>query len=177
MPRYSAWGGLVLLMLLMMACSSHERQDWAKNKIKEIKIQPGIKPDPLPALNLITSTQVSENYAPIRSPFELKRREKKSDLNQPDMRRKKDFLEQFALENLKLVGTLEEGNKRWGLIKLPSGMIYKVTEGSYLGKNFGRVIEIKDNTMIIEERVAHDGVWQKSLVTLTVSSLNTKTSP
>ncbi|MFP4080404.1 MAG: pilus assembly protein PilP [Ectothiorhodospira sp.] len=56
-----------------------------------------------------------------------------------DPDRPKEFLEQFPLDSLRMMGTLEQNDTRWGLIRTPEGVILRVREGNYMGKNHGRI--------------------------------------
>ena len=79
----------------------------------------------------------------------------------PDTKRPKQRLEQFPLDALKFVGTLEQGSSTWGLISLPNGEIVCVRPGDYMGKNFGRILRITDTVLVLEETIRAAGKWQK----------------
>ena len=46
--------------------------------------------------------------------------------NAPDLNRRKEALEAFPLESLQMVGTLEQKQVRWALIKTPDSNLYRV---------------------------------------------------
>lgn len=74
--------------------------------------------------------------------------------------RPRDYLEHFALDTLRLVGTLERSGRVWALIRDESSRVSPVTVGSYVGLNQGRVRAIAANRVDLVEQVARDdGVW------------------
>jgi len=81
----------------------------------------------------------------------------------PDVDRAKEPLEQFPLDALKLLGTMELENDLWALISAPDGQIHRVVMGSYLGQNIGRIVGIDKTAgrLDIEELVqGASGRWE-----------------
>ena len=60
-------------------------------------------------------------------------------------------LEHFDVTQLSVVGVVWKNNNARALIQDPSGMTYIVGEGARVGKNEGRVINIADNLVVVEE--------------------------
>ena len=75
----------------------------------------------------------------------------------PEADRPKQLLESFPLDALSMVGTLEQVDNAWGLIKDPQNVVHKVQLGNYMGKNEGRVIKITE-TMIYLIEIVKDGI-------------------
>jgi type IV pilus assembly protein PilP len=64
------------------------------------------------------------------------------------------FLEQFPIEALIMKGTLRRTNgSLYGLIQAPEGGVVRVEKGNYLGKNYGRIVEITPSQISIVEIV------------------------
>lgn len=76
---------------------------------------------------------------------------------QPETRRLKQHLETFPLDTLSMVGTLEQLENSWGLIKDPQNIVHRVKTGNYLGQNEGRIVEITETKIHLIEIVT-DGV-------------------
>lgn len=74
----------------------------------------------------------------------------------PDLTRNRETLEQFPLDALKFVGHLEMGGENWAIITSPDSMTHRVKVGNYIGTNFGRIVEVTENRLIIDE-VVSDG--------------------
>ncbi|MCG5534641.1 pilus assembly protein PilP [Ectothiorhodospira mobilis] len=70
-----------------------------------------------------------------------------------DPDRPKEFLEQFPLDSLRMVGTLEQDGTRWALIRTPEGVILRVREGNYMGQNHGRIEAITPASIRLTEIV------------------------
>jgi len=79
----------------------------------------------------------------------------------PDLNRRKEALEAFPLESLQMVGTLEQRQIRFALIKTPDNNLYRVKFGNYLGQNFGVVTSISESTVTLKEVIqdSSSGSW------------------
>lgn len=60
-------------------------------------------------------------------------------------------LEQFDLAQLNVVAVIWGTDNARAVVADPSGRGYIVREGTYMGKNEGRVIDIADNALIVKE--------------------------
>lgn len=106
----------------------------------------------------------------ITSPFVPRKNEQvqnnKSGI-QPDINRRKGFLESFPLESLVMVGSLEKDESIYALIKTPEGTLHRVKEGDYLGQDFGNINEITESRVEIVE-IVQEGVneWTERANTL-----------
>lgn len=81
---------------------------------------------------------------------------------QPDFNRRKEPLEAYPLENLKMVGTLQQQKVMHALIKTPDNSLFRVRAGNYMGQNFGRIVAISDSTIALKEIVQDsNGSWEE----------------
>lgn len=60
-------------------------------------------------------------------------------------------LQRYELSQLNLVGIIVGPKDKHGLVEDASGKGYVVRIGTYIGKNGGRVIEVRDDELVIEE--------------------------
>jgi len=67
--------------------------------------------------------------------------------------RNKEELERFELDSLRMVGTLENEQRLWGIVQDPSGVIHRVTVGNYIGRNTGKIIGIEEDEIQLREIV------------------------
>ena len=74
----------------------------------------------------------------------------------PDTSRRREFLEQFPVDSMKMVGTINKGGNSWGLIQIDRAM-YQVKTGTRLGQNFGVVTGLADSAISIKEVVQDAG--------------------
>ena len=75
----------------------------------------------------------------------------------PDARRNREFLEGFSLDTLKMVGTLKQTGKVFGLVQTKDGLIHRVALGNYVGQNDGRVSAVSDSKISVLE-IVPDGL-------------------
>jgi len=86
---------------------------------------------------------------------------------QPDLGRRKEALESFPLESLKMVGTLQQNKAVYALIKAPDSTLHRVKAGSYLGQNFGLISNISESEVKLKEIVQDSiGDWAERISTL-----------
>ena len=77
----------------------------------------------------------------------------------PDLNRRKEPLEAFPLEQLKMVGTLEQGKETYALVRADK-TLYRVKKGNYMGQNFGLITDVNDNEIKLKEIVQDSaGDW------------------
>ena len=80
----------------------------------------------------------------------------------PDENRPKQPLEMFALDSLKMVGTVGTGASMEVLIKDPGGVIHRVHRNDYMGKNYGRVTAVSEDHIDLVELVSNgNGGWME----------------
>jgi type IV pilus assembly protein PilP len=70
----------------------------------------------------------------------------------PDTERRREPLEAFPLDNLKMVGNLRQGASNVGLLQADAAL-YQVRVGNYIGQNFGRVLKISEAEISVRELV------------------------
>ncbi|MBU6459401.1 MAG: pilus assembly protein PilP [Proteobacteria bacterium] len=113
---------------------------------------------PLPAFQL----QKSYGYTAkdLRDPFKPKRFSSKIQGQGPNLGRPKQPLEMYPLSSLSFIGTLEMNGHRQALIHTPDGHVITVTQGQYMGEDFGRITAIHKRSIDLHEKVLNDkGTW------------------
>jgi len=91
----------------------------------------------------------------------------------PNVNRRKDPLEAFPLDGLRLDGVLEFQGQLSAIIRSPDGDSVPVTVGNYLGLNSGKILSINSEEQVleIEETVRNaTGNWIKRIVQMTGES-------
>ena len=77
----------------------------------------------------------------------------------PDVERRREPLEAFPLDTMKMVGNLRQGSLEVALVQVDA-VVYQVRVGNYVGRNFGRVLRISENEVSIRETVQDaTGAW------------------
>ena len=83
-------------------------------------------------------------------------------VSHPDMNRKREPLEAFPIDSLKLVGTLFRNGTMFAIIKDSNGVVHRVQVGNYMGQNFGFIHSISENQIQLTEIVTDGGSgWRK----------------
>jgi type IV pilus assembly protein PilP len=70
----------------------------------------------------------------------------------PDLERRKEPLEAYPLESLKMVGTLMKGKMVHALVQADK-TLHQVKIGNYMGQNFGIITDINDSEVKLKELV------------------------
>lgn len=159
---------LALVSLLLTGCGGEEFQDlrdFVKNTGEgmrgKIPPPPEVKPyEPF----------VYNNEANLPDPFKPRKPELRSSrpgVNQPDLDRPKEALEEFPLEGLKMVGFLYQKKVGYAVIRDPNGILHRVKAGNYVGLNFGLIQKVNETEVIIKEMVQDSsGDWSERMSSL-----------
>ena len=75
----------------------------------------------------------------------------------PDPNRRREELEQFPLDTLRMVGVLEQYNETWGLVQSKEKTIYRVQPDNYMGQNHGKITRINEESIELTELIP-DGI-------------------
>lgn len=88
----------------------------------------------------------------------------------PDPLRRKEELEGHSLDALRMVGTLEQNETRWGLIRTQDGTLHRVRVGNYMGTNNGQIVSIGDESIQLTEIVSDGpGEWREREATVSMT--------
>jgi type IV pilus assembly protein PilP len=129
--------------------------------INEIKARPGGRIEPLPEITPYEVFTYVADADGMRSPFV-------PDAPQAsigpggngvkiNLTRSREFLEQFPLDTLRMVGTLMQGESSFGLVQTSDGLIHRVIQGNYMGQNDGRIVTIDESEIQLIEIIS-DGI-------------------
>lgn len=87
----------------------------------------------------------------------------------PDVNRRKEPLEEYPLDALKMVGTLSRRRQTWVIVQAPDGTVHKAQVGNYLGENFGKIVRITEEKVNLIETVQDPlGDWIKRKANLSI---------
>ena len=91
--------------------------------------------------------------------------------DRPDQDRRKEELENYPLDALRMVGTLSKKGKPWVIIKTTQGSVLLATVGNYIGENYGKIkrVSIEEQVVALTETVLDpSGRWVNRDVEITV---------
>ena len=145
-PTYRIATRLVCLALAcagyfaVSACSSAD--DELQRFVDDTKKEPGGRVEPLPEIKPYETFVYAA--ADLRSPFLPSSPGSGAGLAgvRPDQKRNREFLEQYSLDTLKMVGTLRLGGSIYGLVQTKDGLVHRVTAGNHIGQAEGKITEI-----------------------------------
>ncbi len=150
---------VILATVFLSACGGEEfqdLQDFVKKSGEDLRGQV----DPPPEIRLYEPFPY-ENSAGLPDPFKARKQDTKSasgsGLNQPDFARPKQELEEYPLENMKMVGYLFKSKIANAVIRSSGGKLHRVKVGNYIGMNFGQIISITETEIKIKEMVQDGG--------------------
>ena len=145
-----------LLGLVMVAGCSSDGLDDLRDFVKNAHADKKPKIEPLPEIKPYEAyAYAASDLADPFSPANLKpmTAQGRGGGPRPDMNRRKEPLEDFPLDALKMVGTLSRGSQTWGVVQAPDGTVHRVQKGNYVGQNFGRILRVSEEKIDVVELV------------------------
>jgi type IV pilus assembly protein PilP len=141
---------------LIAGCSAGVDSE-LRGYVDQVKQRPGGRIEPLPQIRPYETFAYTADS--VRSPFEPGRPDSPAAMSgpKPIKDRNKEYLEQFPLDTLAMVGTLQNQGAMFGLVQTQDGMVHRVTPGNYVGQNDGRIVDIESAEIRLEELVP-DGI-------------------
>jgi type IV pilus assembly protein PilP len=149
----------VLATFALAACGGD--MDDLDQYINTVKAKPGGRIEPLPEITPYEVFTYIADAEGFRSPFVPDSPQAASGMaaggTRPDPERSREFLEQFPLDTLRMVGTLQLGETQFGLVQTSDGRIHRVVPGNYMGQNDGRVVAVYESEIELVEIIS-DGI-------------------
>jgi type IV pilus assembly protein PilP len=135
----------------LSACSSAD--DELARFIEDTKHEPGGRVEPLPEIKPYQTFVYAASD--MRSPFLPSSPGSGAGLAgvRPDQKRNREFLEQYSLDTLKMVGTLRLGGQMFGLVETKDGLVHRVTTGNHMGQAEGKITDISPSKISLVEIV------------------------
>mgnify|MGYP001171495986 CR=1 FL=1 len=155
---------LLAAALILAGCGDHEDdlRSWMADVSKDLK--PNLKPLP-PIQQAETVTYQGAGQVDPFRPTKIEP-DKKSGMFVPDANRRREPLEAYPLETLKMVGVLIKGGQSHAIIAADK-TLHQVHVGNYMGQNYGRVTAISESEITLKELVEDaNGEWVERVSTL-----------
>lgn len=142
----------------------------------QVKARKGGRIEPLPQIKPFETFIYSDQDQ--RSPFVPQLQALNNNVNKntsttglhPDFNRNREYLEQFPLDGLKMMGTLTVTGTLYALVKDSDNILHRVADGNYMGQNYGKIISITDSEIKLREIVPDgQGGWSERVTTVTLS--------
>ena len=158
---------IVMCCLGLAACGGGDQEDiqgWMSEQAKGMR--GAVKP--LPEIKPFAVVEYS--VADLVQPFQADRIEPERQAARgglrPDPNRRREPLEAFPLESLRMVGMLAQNRAAHALIQADAH-VHQVRVGNYLGQNYGVVTAIAETEVTLKELVEDvHGAWVERISTL-----------
>ncbi len=169
----------VCVLVPSTGCVSRDKTD-LENYFSRVLSRPGGRIDPLPPIKpyeryLYRSGDLGLRD-PFRSFFNLDRtpdgpRPPECDENCIFVQtHTREELEQSELDSLRMVGTLENDDELWGIVRDPTGAVHRVRVGNYMGTNYGKILNIQEERIDLRELIKDaQGSWEERQASLALS--------
>ena len=146
----------VLAVAALSGCGAEldQLQQWMEQQRREVKpnvppLLPPKKFDPQP----YAAADGVEPFSTQKLTVALKRDERvPSSLLAGELKRRKEPLEAYPLDNMNMVGSVNKQGRPFALLRV-DGLLYQVKVGDYMGQNYGRVLRISDSDLVLREVV------------------------
>jgi type IV pilus assembly protein PilP len=164
---------VTLLSLTLAGCGDDGLEE-VRHYVRTVHADMKPRVDPAPELKLQESFAYAANALP--DPFSISNLKpqglaggKGGSGPRPDPNRRKEALEDYPLDSLKMVGTLTRGKQSWVIIQAPDGTVHRVTKGNHLGQNFGMITKVAEEKIDVVELIQGSmGDWVEREATLTL---------
>jgi len=138
---------------LLTGCSSGDAD--LQSFITQTNQEAGGRVEPLPEVKPYqTYAYVDSN---LRSPFTPTSPNAGNPNLRPDAHRNREFLEQYSLDTMKMVGSMQQSGRLYGLVQTRDGLVHRVVVGNYIGQNDGKITAITPSKIDVRE-IVPDGL-------------------
>jgi type IV pilus assembly protein PilP len=171
----SSWLLVAAVSANLLACADDPTSDLA-TYVETVKSQQVSRIEPLPEFRPYESFVYAAND--LRDPFTEPSFSNRQALPpqmsdngiKPDFERPSEPLEEYPLDSLRMVGTLEQNATSWALINDTDGTIHRVQTGNYAGQNHGKITHVTEFEVELTE-IVPDGIggWMERQATIAIS--------
>jgi len=170
MKTLTQWSAAAVLAGMLAGCGDSDVQevrDWMKQV--EAQTQPHVakiaEPKAFIPFAYNEKDQV-DPFNPQKLLAELAKQLPSGGGLRPDTTRRKEVLEGYPLDTIKMVGVIEKNGVIHAVLQVDRA-VYQVVVGQHLGENYGRITGITDNAVNIKEVVQDaTGDWVERMTKL-----------
>ncbi len=181
--KFSRHLGILLLTATAVGCVNRDKSD-LENYVGEVLKRPGGQIEPLPPIRPYQRYLYQSAEANLRDPFQTfanqtpDKEVAAGHNNDAEQQRyadevaahNREELEGFELDSLRMVGTLQNDDELWAIIQDNAGAVHRVQIGNYLGRNYGKILNIQEESVELREVVRDsDGRWEERQASLALN--------
>jgi type IV pilus assembly protein PilP len=170
------WLAMMSAAGILTACSNNPTADLEKY-VETVKSQQKSSIEPLPEFEPFETFTYSANE--LRDPFTppvfshppaAAVASAGGNGIKPDFDRPREPLEEYPLDSLRMVGTMQKGQETWALILDKDDAIHRVQPGNYLGQNNGKITRVTEFEVELTE-IIPDGLggWMERPASIAIS--------
>lgn len=173
---------VVALGAALSGCVNRDKSD-LENYVAEVLSRKGGQIEPLPPIKPYERYLYQSAEQGLRDPFTpfMEQEQKQEEIaavpdaeqqayNDEILAHNREELEGFELDSLRMVGTLENNDELWGIVRDNAGTVHRVQVGNYLGRNYGKILNIQDDRIELREIVKDDeGRWEERSASLALA--------
>lgn len=164
---------VIVLLASLAACGDggvHEVKQWMADVKQQTKVSIPKLAEPKKFTPFIYSAKnVVDPYNPNKLAVAFAKMQSNSGSGfKPDLERRREPLESYPLDTLKMVGTLQKTGLSFALLQADK-TVFQTKVGNYIGQNFGMITKITDTEVELKEIVqdaAGDWVERKAKLEL-----------
>jgi type IV pilus assembly protein PilP len=141
---------------LLGGCSLGGDHADLRSFMDEVRARPPGQIQPLPPLEQVPpfAYQAGNMRSPFEPPVVIRPVERGNGVPvKPDLNRARQFLEEYPVGTLMMVGTLAQNNRTFGLVQDANGGVHRVQHGDYMGTDHGKIQKIQDTAIELIEIV------------------------
>jgi type IV pilus assembly protein PilP len=156
MKGYRIAVGALLASLFLTGCSPSSDYSDLQAFMDEVDSRSPGRIEPLPPIETIPpfSYKASNKRSPFEPPVVLKQVDRRSGPQvTPDFNRVKQFLEQYNVGALAMVGTMAQGNTMYALVQDGDGGVHRVRPGDFMGTDHGKIQTVSESSIELLEIV------------------------
>jgi type IV pilus assembly protein PilP len=163
---------VLVVSMLVAACGGGSTAD-LRSYVADVKTRSGTPIEDLPPIEpYVVYTYPCEDASQCNDPFEPFYLEPPGQPESggqvtgngisPDFDRNREELENYPLDGLRMMGTLEKDEEFWAIVRDPDSIIHRVQIGNYLGQNNGKITSISEDKVEVLEIVPDGrGGWDE----------------
>ena len=180
--RLTGYGLMMLYCALLSSCFSADLEE-LKAYADETLAKKGSAVEPLPPIKAYVRYLYQGEITGLRDPFDpfffgntemdaadsIDKSTQNKYINEV-LTHNREELEYHELDSLRMVGIVENSKEMWGIIRDQDGVVYRVAEGNYLGRNYGKIKDIKEREILLREIVQDsNGRWSERAASISLS--------
>lgn len=164
-----------LLLISLSGCGDGgvtEIKEWMKDVRLHTKVSiPKLSPPKIFTPFAYTGKGAVDPYDPAKLAVAFAKLQSNSGGLKPDLERRREPLENYPIDTLKMVGTLQKPGLSYALIEADH-TVYQIKVGNYIGQNFGLVTHISESAVDLKEIVQDaSGEWVERMAKLELQEI------